>query len=356
MNIHVYFTPERIEKLNKEATEKGYIVKEFINPNKVVYIKTSCGHVFTASPSNIRHQSRTFCKECSDLKLEKALPEKGLTLLSKITAATIKVKVDKCGHELITQSHNLYKKSGLYKCVVCIDEEFKRRCEVTKVNVVENPANIEEVKHLTHPSKYAKFIRRDCGHTFICLRYDVEKFERCRVCTQESKDKKLKENGLEKISTETNVKGIYKFLKCSHTRLLFDAAALRGNAVCHICNDTCNTNPSKIYVIEFETEDGVQFIKFGYGKSINNRIREYGVKNVKYNRTLLDVDVVTGNTARIIENSIHSELLNLKLPNGSMKKYLTRTGYSECYPISVFNEIELRINNSLAKYNKEQNE
>jgi len=344
--MNAYFTEERINRLNNEAEEKGYKVKEFINADKVTYTRLKCGHEFTFNPCSMRHQKRSLCRECNDLKFDAVIKEKQVQLIKKINTYTFKIIVNKCKHEITTSIHNLSKTQGAFKCPVCMVEDFHDRCKELNVDVLENPANQEEVANYASPKKYAKFLRRYCGHTFICLRHNLLSMRTCDVCIQNAKTEKLTNNGYEFVNkTDSNVKSLYRFKSCGHTRVLFDVAALRGNAVCHICNNTSNTAKSKLYIIQFKTDGGFEFIKFGYGKNIKNRVREYSLKNTMFVSTLFEMDIATGNEARIIENSIHKSLNEFRLPNDTMKAFLTRTGYSECYPLNLLDEIKLRIHN-----------
>ena len=91
------------------------------------------------------------------------------------------------------------------------------------------------------------------------------------------------------------------------------------------------------------TTDGVEFLKLGYGKNLRERVREYRPKGCCLTATLIDIDVLTGRQALEIEKLVHAKLKEFRLPSEKMKKYLTRGGYSECYPC----ESEQLIYNSL---------
>lgn len=348
---------EKTEQYEKEASEKGYSLDSFITNELVNYTRLSCGHKFTFLTSTMRHQKRNICRECNELKFKAVIENRDIEVIERVNISTFTFKVNKCGHIMTSSIHNLAKTQGPVNCTACVVKEFERRCLELKLEVLENPANIMELGTKVNPHKYAKFLRKDCGHAFIALRHNIKNLEICTVCSQIAKTKLLNNNGYEFVSkTNSNVKSIYKFIHCGHTRVLFDSAALRGNGVCHVCNNTSHTAKSKLYILKFQTVDGLNFLKFGYGKNTTNRIREYCLNDARFIEQLFEVEVETGIKARSIENSIHKTLLVFKFPNEQMKKYLTKSGYSECYPSDLLETLKSEINMKLCLTQKELND
>lgn len=344
--MNKYFTQERVDRITLEAEEKGYRVENMIDADTVQYTRLQCNHKMTASPSNMRHQKRTMCKECNELEFEALIKDKEVEIVERINTSTFKFRVNSCKHEITTSIHNIGKNRGPYKCSVCMDEEFLARCEEVNVDIIQNPINPVEVKGYHSPSKYAKFKYRDCGHDFFCIRHNILSMKKCATCANIAKTKTLSDYGYEIVGyTDTTKKKLFKFKSCGHERVFYESAALRGNAICHVCNITSTKLKSKLYIMQFETDLGFQFIKFGYGKNTKNRVREYVLRDTKFIDILFELEVETGEKARLIENTIHKELLEYKLPNDKMRVYLTKTGYSECYPVELLDEIKTRIQN-----------
>lgn len=344
--MNEYFTPERVARLTEEASAKGYKIEELIDADHVEYTRLKCNHSMIVSTSNMRHQKRSMCKECNEIEFQSIIKDKEVEIIDRINTSVFRFRVNKCKHEIVTSIHNIDKNKGPYKCSICMDEEFLSRCQEMNVAIIENPINPLEIQGYHSPSKYAKFKYNECGHEFFCIRHNILAMKKCATCASIAKTKILSDYGYEIVGyTDTTTKKLFRFIACGHERVFYESAALRGNAICHVCNITSTKLKSKLYIMQFETDSGFQFIKFGYGKNTKNRIREYVLRDTKFIDVLFELEIETGEKARVIENTIHKELLDYKLPNDKMRVYLTKTGYSECYPLDLFNEIKNRIQN-----------
>lgn len=320
-------------KYIEEALRKGYEIVEHVDKNVYKYKRIECGHIVSVETANMRHQKRTICRQCDQIKYENQFKIKGLTLVKENPPTKPDLFViDSCGHTAEIFRANLFKSNDKYKCQVCYKEKYNKTLDEKGIELVEHNAR---VSRYSRPSKVAKFRYKHCGHEFTYVRHAVDTISDCPICYKQKVTETYLSNGLELVQETSQAKAVYKFIECGHERELYKSAAIRGNCICHVCNNTAWSKPSKIYILKFETNSGFKFIKFGYGKNINNRLREYRTNNLTLLNILFDFDTQSGYSAMLVEKSIHKDFAKDSLENSEMKQYFANTGYSECYPVSM---------------------
>lgn len=327
---------EKFHRYSKEAELKGFSLIKLLGDGLGEYKRNNCGHVFTKQVANIRHQKQTLCLKCSDEKHNLVLKDKGLELVDKSKSL---YRVIACGHEVTTTKANLEKSTNdIYECRVCYSEKEKSLLDSMGVEMISYRA--ENLAGKSRPKKHALYRFKKCGHEFTYIRHAMQYGKQdCQTCTDNTAKESLKSHGYFLVGELAPVKITIGFDSCEHTRLVHRAAAVKGNCICQECKITAYKRPSKIYAIELES-DGFTFIKYGYGKSVKARLSEYGLIEVKLKEILFEIDVPTGNEALKIEKKVHSLFSDKRLDKEMMRKYFKNTGFTECYPLEVVNDLK----------------
>lgn len=256
------------------------------------------------------------------------------------------VRFNSCGHERdLVHSNSLRKGSSGPICNQCQDEA--KQSLFTK-------HNYEIIEKITK-DKY--LVKKPCGHiahAYIPHMKSSDKIT-CFYCNLESHLEYCEKLGVEYLEQTNSAQALYKFKCCGEVKELYKIAVERGNCLCPSCGNGWMTKPSKIYLFELETNTGFSFLKFGYGKDLENRVREYRLKDCTFKSLIYSVDLPSGRIAMKEELRIHSEL-GTPLDSNMMRKYLTRGGYSECYPIIKLESIISKMKDVSLIYEKDLNE
>ena len=126
---------------------------------------------------------------------------------------------------------------------------------------------------------------------------------------------------------------LYRFEKCNHKQKIAVSSVRSGVFICRKCEETSYDLPAKVYLLKITTPTQ-EWLKYGYAKSISNRIKQYGLPENSVVKTLAKKDFETGNEARKYEQNIHNIFKYDKLDSGNMKEF-HENGFSECYPLSM---------------------
>ncbi len=235
-----------------------------------------------------------------------------------------------CGHEQDVCYTNSTRKDA-------IGGPICKQCQKEAKDVLFTKHNYEVLDQIT---KDKFLVKKPCGHITHAYidhmkHYDVIE---CRECIFERHLRFCENMGLEYIEPRSPTKALYKFKCCGAEKELFKIAVERGNCLCPSCGNGWMTKPSKLYLFEMETTSGFVFLKFGYGKDLNNRLREYRLKDCTLKNIIYTIDLPSGFVAMKEELRIHGEL-GERLDKVEMRKYLTRGGFSECYDHSKLDSI-----------------
>lgn len=320
----------------EDAATKDMVIVSHVKATRFLFKRNSCGHIFEADISAIRHNKNTLCKECTSERLLKAEKDLGLTFIEKIDNIRNRYVIEKCGHSIALYKANIVRNEG----VIC------QECEMHKLLTNLEKHGLELVEYRTsddvnvsNRNKVAKVRFKECGHTVNRFRSFKHDYGSCEICAENNRNLIYNKNGLSLIATINSAKSIFKFNNCGHERIMYNSAAIRGNCLCQECNESSFNKKSKIYIIKIVTNTGEEFLKFGYGKDIPNRVREYRFKNVNEYFVLFERDFNSGADAMLVEKSVHKALKGKTLPIDYSRKYLTRGGFTECYPMDMFDEI-----------------
>jgi hypothetical protein len=240
------------------------------------------------------------------------------------------VRFRSCGHAQDVAHTNSLK--GIAKCgPTC------KQCQTSAKQSLFDKHNFIVIDQIT---KDKFLVKKPCGHVSHAYVNAMKRSDKivCSECVHEKHLVCCENVGVDFIKPTTPTKATYKFKCCGTEKDLYRVAIDRGNCVCPACGNGWMTKPSKLYLFEIEKDSGEVFLKFGYGKDLNNRVREYRLKNCKLKSNIFSVDMPTGFLAMKEEIRIHSEI-GEKLDPLVMKQYLTGGGYTECYDYTKLNLI-----------------
>jgi hypothetical protein len=276
------------ESVAELAKSIGYEVlgKSELGPDFRI-IKKDCGCIDDIRIGSLRvtkdkrDTGQVTCKKCYRVTLAKSAEECGFTLLEDIDTYNIRIQFNACGH-----FKNAKKSQVLKKNLVCRD--------------------CAEIKHIQQVS--------ESGIEYIG-KIDSEDLSRYRM---------------------------YR-LPCGHEKVLRMDHAVAGSYLCEVCGDSHYTKPSSIYLFKMETKD-FSWLKLGYSLNFKLRKANYGLTADCKSELLYLVDVETGSLASSIERGLHRKFKSSRLCRNLMTNYHLSNGHTECYPISMQEQLldELR--------------
>lgn len=323
-----------------DATAKDMTIVEHIGGTRFVFKRNSCGHTFEADISSVRHGKGVFCKDCTSEKLIEAEKNIGLTFVEPVDNIRNRYIINECGHYAVLYKANVVRNNG----VIC------QECETTKLLSNLERQGLELVEYRTtddinvsDKNKVAKIRYKDCGHVVNRFRSFKGDYGACEICAESKRKLTYESNGLSFVTKINSAKSLFRFNSCGHERVMYNSAAMRGNCLCQECNESSFNKKSKIYIIEILTDEGDKFIKLGYGKDISNRVREYRMKRVKEYLVLFEKNFNSGTDAMLVEKAVHKAFKDDALPADYARSYLTRGGFTECYPVNLFDKIVKEI-------------
>lgn len=256
------------------------------------------------------------------------------------------IRFNSCGHEKdLAHMNSMRVGSTGPVCNQCQDEAKQSLFVKHSYEIIEK---VTKDKYL---------VKKPCGHVAHAYIPHMKSSDNipCLYCNLEKHLEYCEKAGVDYIEQTNSAQALYKFKCCGTVKELYKVAVERGNCLCPSCGNGWMTKPSKLYLFELETDSGLIFLKFGYGKDLENRVREYRLKDCKFKSLIYSVDLPSGQIAMKEELRIHSEL-GETLDSNTMRKYLTRGGYSECYPLSKLESIITKMKDVMLTYVKDLDE
>ena len=335
-----------VERLYDEAKEKGL---ELIGPSldgdkKRRHYKFSCGHTRDISTGDVRAGNFS-CTECRNELLERKLKEHDLTLIGRPDKTMCSdptqfyyVSYNECGHKRIVTQQNLIGGS-VGRCEVCYEKELQDKYG--------KEHNIEILSKVSGARREIRF--NLCNHTKIISLTNLKSggFE-CVICKINKWKQEAEDSGLEYIGSDNSTgngskkKHLYR-APCNHVLSLKQGAVRCGHWTCRTCNSGYLDRFNYLYIFKVVAIDGFEFLKFGYSMKPEHRKYDYIVDSGTTFELIRKVMVPTGREAITVENNIHNELQEFNLDKKLMKNYLTESGFTECYPINVLDELLHRL-------------
>jgi len=233
-----------------------------------------------------------------------------------------------CAHEADIQTVRVRK--NRLNCMCCIVEKIQNEAAHADLTLLGKSQRGKD---------YRLYIFNQCGHEADLQIVHVRKNQvTCKTCVMQKRAKEAQAVGLTLIGSGHNKDyKLYRFAACGHETELQISHVRNNSFVCNVCEETSRTQPSYTYLIKI-TVGEVSWLKYGYAKSIDFRTKQYGLPEAAVVKLLAHECFATGNEAHAHESSIHAQLGKHKLSARKMKKYHTKNGQTECYPMLLLHE------------------
>jgi hypothetical protein len=322
--------------VNKSQAEEAKnvnltLVSRSSDPNYNYYTHDTCGHSAFYQPTHVR-RNNTMCKACLLLVHAKEASTKGFALLHHVSASR-KLYIRPCGHISEMSTQNI-RESKVKRCSECFEEKLHSFSD--KNGYVYESSGTDLVG-------YFRDIRfKKCGHIKRVHHSQIIKGNVvCRVCADENNYNAAAAHGLIEVK---DIGDRYKeyILPCGHKKTLRIDHAISDSYSCEVCGDSHYTKPSNLYLFKF-SQDGFQWLKFGFAKDISNRKSNYGVSAKADAVLLVEIPMPRGIDAVRTEKKIHGEMKKYRFSKEIMKDYHRHNGFTECYSLDALEEFLERL-------------
>jgi len=314
----------QLELFKKEATSRGYeYLGKTSDPNYKQYLCLTCSTVAEYQPQHMRSGNAT-CKTCYENSLADDLDKINCDLVGTPKRGEYMVRFRSCGHTVLKNSHGVRSRKTDW-CPTCADNAFQERLDRLGIT----PTGIGSGRN-------REYLIRNCGHSVILRTDEISRGTLiCSICDELSFKKKVESFGLHQLPIKASKTGFRVFkLPCGCTQELGMFSAKIGRWNCRQCNESHYNKESSVYLIKFSCED-FEWLKLGFSKNIDTRIVGYKMREGCTSELVEAVSFTTGLEAVRIEKNLHSIYRELRLPPEDMRKYHTRNGFTECYPIGL---------------------
>lgn len=298
-----------------------------------------CGHITDFRVDRVKSKSYE-CKVCLEKEISKYYSDIGLTIVDRpstvgeisSTRGSRYVKFDKCGH--FKEVQIVHAKEGIVSCKECLENKVVSEFQLLGYTVV-------------HPStpnnkKCTRLVRiNKCGHfKEVQLVHAQEGHVMCKECLTTRLIDEAKIAGIEFIGESVNKKKGYKNYKlpCGCTLDLHSSNIAKNSWNCNKCNTTYLERESSVYLYKI-TKGNYSWLKLGYSCNTNHRKNTYGLDDISECLLLFNHKLPTGRLAKEIEQSIHRIVSEHRLSKMDMKLLMKANGHTECYPLSMEDEI-----------------
>lgn len=299
-----------------------------------LYRFSSCGHFRNIATGDVR-AGNVSCTECYDNKVKLACEERGFINLGRpdstfnVDATQFyHVEYKTCGHKrLVLQQNLLYGSVG--ECEICQEKELSKYTEIEYgIKVLSKASGTKR-----------KILLMECGHEKIVGLSNLKSGHvQCTICQEARFSKEAELAGLTYIGNGIG-KGRTYLAPCGHELLRPTSAIRYGHWSCQECNSSYLDRPNKLYLYKITSNCGFQFIKLGYSVNPEYRKYDYCVALGTIFDLVKTVSVPTGRIAIKIENALHKKYDAYNLDSKLMKNYLKLSGHTECYPVSILDDI-----------------
>ena len=309
-----------------EAKEVGMTLLSRTNHRVHRYYRfDSCGHKWLGYAGAIK-DGNTRCMTCSLFRSVKYLQDVGAQLIYRKNSLCVGIK--KCGH--ISTAQRL--RFPTY-CQECLENSYSKYCK-DKGDWTYIGTKGEKIGARRWVSC------NKCGTEKIVQMHQLPtQWITCENCFNEQIVREAKEAGLifngkskyggNKPETRRNYT-----MPCGHDRDIRLDHVRQKAFKCNICKGDHKDFPSVVYLLKIRVGD-FEFLKFGFSKNVDNRVKMYKFKVKDYKIDILHCSSFNdGNSAYSFEQKIHSKYCNLKIDK-SITQSIMRNGGTECYPVEM---------------------
>ena len=326
-------------KLEAEANRRSLtIIGKGAKPNYRLYRNTICGHQYELVTSHVRlagdrNEQPYPCSTCLYLQRVEEAKSAGLLLYGEANRKGQKNKSylyqAECGHSIERQSNQI--RCGDWRCQACVDNKLNKEAEKADLLLVGKGSD----------KAYRTYQFRGCGHVKEITTASVRKGTfHCDVCFWDDVDGILNIRGLKILDRgKKSDSRLFQLLDCGHIQDIALRNAKDGSFVCHECDETWYTLPSNLYLLRMIAPD-FEWLKLGYAKVVETRVQQYRLTDNTIVEPLVVVPTHTGEEAIRIEKLLERKHKARKLDPTQMRQWHRNSGFTECYPISLRDELE----------------
>lgn len=250
-----------------------------------------------------------------------------------------------CGHEGVFRYAHIRDKN--ITCQTCKDEELAFRAMY--VGLILNFGKEAET------NKGYRNYTFDCGHNRdLRIEHVSSGNFKCKICQELKNKEDAAKHGLVLLGKSSDSDPNYRnyLLPCGCTRDINISRASEGAWVCRNCNAGYFQRPSNIYLLRFKIEN-FSWLKLGFSYSVEDRIRDYKLTAPFSSELIFLKEIESGQDAFLLEKRVHKNLKSYRLPKDLMRKFHSKSGYTECYEDGFEDIIIQEIKEVLQQYGKE---
>jgi len=334
---HLDWSKQTTKAIAKRAKTKGLTLLDYtLLQHTHLYQFDVCGHQATYNTKSIRDKYKQRCDICVEKERHEDAENVGLTYLGK--GKDVRhgyYQFSCCPNKKEIEYHRV--KDGGFHCEACWLEELQT---VGKSHGL----IVKDERKTDGDNTWFNCDFMECeqlGHSQFIMIGNIRagSFE-CNTCLKEKHAREAEEAGVTMIGLSTRGASYreYKILKCMHTQEI-NLKQVRDKAfLCHTCEEVALDQPSMVYLLGMQDGD-FKWLKLGYSKDLDNRVRAYGlIDSVKY-KVLKTIDFDTGREALKFETSMHRKNTSTKLDKDKMKEYFKWSGHDECYKLEALDKL-----------------
>lgn len=288
-----------------------------------------CGHTQRIPWQSVR-SAQVKCISCQEARFHKEASEVGLTLIGDAERAGYRTyRFQGCSHVQEVQIRNV--RLGNFACRFCSDQRRIRAAKSAGLKIIGNGKN----------SSYLLYEFLKCGHQQEMQTTNVLNSKvRCSECRSNKLLKEASDVGLELLgSVKNNAYRLYRFLACGHEQEI-QCSDVRSNSFqCFDCGTTSWNQESDVYLYKIQYGEA-QWLKLGYAKNHEARVRRYGLPSEAEPTLEKLVSFSTAKEANMVERLVHEKFSTERIKPELMAKYHSKSGQTECYPITLLDEIK----------------
>ncbi len=323
-----------LDQLETEAEEAGFnLLGKGSKPWNRQYQCKKCDHKQERQTPDVR-VGNVACEKCFEDQLKTEAEAQGLTVVGECGQDGYRLyQFETCEHIQALQMAHV--RDGVLECKECLDKRHEE--EATNVGLT--------LLGKSSTPNLRRYQFNDCEHEKEIDPGDVrDNAFRCAICFDEKLAKEAEKVGLTILGAgkDANYR-LYSFNDCGHQRELSTSAVRKSSFVCNSCEEVARDLPSHIYFVQLSME-AFSWIKVGFAKNPDDRVKRYGMP---HNVEALEMVIIPQNTGRIaeqFERDLHRRYRTERLSPQKMKRYHTKSGSEECYPVSLRDTLRLELN------------
>lgn len=253
-----------------------------------------------------------------------------------------------CGHTQHICTANV--RTGEFQCRHCIDIKVKTDAENAGLTFIRKSDRADLAFGKAH-RKYNLYTFNKCGHTsYIHVQQVRDKSFTCHCCVDEKYKHEAEISGLEFLHSTDKSFGksykdynTYRFKDCGHVQDIRYYDVHHKTFECRKCKGTRHSRPSNVYVYKIRSGD-FTWLKLGFSYDLLFRKSSYDLPDDCEVDLVFAKETLTGQKARAIEQAVHEKFKTSKLCRDLMVNYMRKSGFTECYPLHLLDDILKELN------------